>query len=80
MVVLALVVLAGAVALSQQGMPGSLTVTSESNPWTNLKLNNDPDAFQFAIVSDRTGAQRKGVQPRRGSPQSLATRICYFGR
>lgn len=62
MVVLALVVLAGAVALSQQGMPGSLTVTSEKrNPWTNLKLNNDPDAFQFAIVSDRTGAHREKV-------------------
>src|SRR5688572_16662733 len=31
------------------------------NPWTSLKLNNDPKNFQFAIVTDRTGGHRPGV-------------------
>ena len=30
-------------------------------PWTSLKLNNDPDQFQFAVVSDRTGGHRDKV-------------------
>ncbi|MBX7258429.1 MAG: metallophosphoesterase [Candidatus Hydrogenedentes bacterium] len=30
-------------------------------PWTSLELNNDPDNFQFAIVSDRAGGERPGV-------------------
>jgi hypothetical protein len=33
----------------------------DRNPWTNLRLNNDPDDFQFAIVSDRTGGHRARV-------------------
>jgi hypothetical protein len=38
---------------------GDLKITSESrNPWTHLRLNNDPDEFRFAIVSDRTGGHR----------------------
>jgi hypothetical protein len=36
-------------------------VTGDKNPWTGLKLNNDPDQFQFAIVSDRTGGHRAKV-------------------
>src|SRR5215471_13358013 len=31
------------------------------NPWTHLRLNNDPADFRFAIVSDRTGGHRPGV-------------------
>ena len=31
------------------------------NPWTHLNFNNDPNNFQFAIVSDRTGNNRPGV-------------------
>ena len=27
-------------------------------PWANLKLNNDADQFQFAVVTDRTGGHR----------------------
>lgn len=34
---------------------------NEKNPWTSLKLNNDPDQFQFAVVSDRTGGHRDKV-------------------
>lgn len=30
-------------------------------PWTSLSFRNDPDNFQFAIVSDRTGSPRKGI-------------------
>ena len=40
----------------------SLAVKVEDrNPWTNLRLNNDPADFHFAIVSDRTGGHRAGV-------------------
>ncbi len=31
------------------------------NPWTHLRLNNDPDIFRFAIVSDRTGGHREKI-------------------
>ncbi|WP_347331661.1 metallophosphoesterase [Marinimicrobium locisalis] len=30
-------------------------------PWTHLDFGNDPEAFQFAIVTDRTGGMRPGV-------------------
>lgn len=36
-------------------------VTTEAHPWTHLEFQNDPDNFQFAVVSDRTGGPRKGV-------------------
>lgn len=36
-------------------------VTTAAKPWTHLNFRNDPDAFQFAIVSDRTGGHREGV-------------------
>ncbi len=36
-------------------------VDTEPKPWTHLNLNNDPDNFQFAIVTDRTGGHRPGV-------------------
>ena len=32
-----------------------------AQPWSHLNMNNDPDNFQFAIVSDRTGGHRIGV-------------------
>jgi hypothetical protein len=35
--------------------------SGEKNPWTSLKLNNDPDQFTFAVVSDRTGGHRDKV-------------------
>ena len=37
------------------------TEAGEKNPWTSLKLNNDPDQFHFAVVSDRTGGHRAKV-------------------
>jgi hypothetical protein len=63
-------VLAVAVALSRSttvgqpvaGQPGGIVVQQgEKNPWTNLKPNDDPDQFQFAVVSDRTGGHRANV-------------------
>ncbi len=43
----------------------------ERNPWTSLKLNNDADQFQFAIVSDRTGGHRAKVFSRAVSQINL---------
>ena len=65
--------LGGAVWLAQtQTATGLNPVTSadpnqiqvekgEKNPWTHLQLNNDPEQFQFAVVSDRTGGHRPKV-------------------
>jgi hypothetical protein len=36
-------------------------ITSADKPWTRLNFNNDPDNFQFVVVSDRTGGVRPGV-------------------
>jgi len=36
-------------------------VGTEKKPWTHLDLKNDPENFQFAIVTDRTGGHRPGV-------------------
>src|SRR5689334_5455531 len=38
-----------------------VSVEPGKNPWTHLKVNNDPRSFQFAIVTDRTGGHREGV-------------------
>ena len=44
------------------GPSGLVIETSRGvNPWSHLELRNDPKAFQFAIVSDRTGSARPGV-------------------
>ena len=34
---------------------------SGTKPWTSEDFLDDPQEFQFAIVSDRTGGARKGV-------------------
>ena len=59
-------VLVAAAALSRnQGMPpGDLQVEVEvedRNPWTHLRLNNDPGDFQFVVISDRTGGHRPRI-------------------
>ncbi len=63
--------LAGVIALSRSGAApdkdrdadsGVLKIEAgEKNPWTSLKLNNDPNQFTFAVVSDRTGGHREKV-------------------
>src|SRR5205085_6346103 len=59
----ALALVAGAVAFSTQNKQSGLLIEKEkkANPWTNLELRNDPDEFQFAVVSDRTGGHRAQV-------------------
>lgn len=39
----------------------SHTIDTDKKPWTHLELKNDPENFQFAIVTDRTGGHRPGV-------------------
>jgi len=53
----------GAMALSGGKPPqGDLVVEiQDRNPWTNLRLNNEPETFHFAIVSDRTGGHRARI-------------------
>jgi hypothetical protein len=51
-------------SFAQSGrVPASIeTDTSGAvHPWNHLKLNNSPENFQFAIVTDRTGGHRPGV-------------------
>lgn len=56
------VLLVTAVAFSRQAGPVGLKVESQNrNPWTHVKMNNSPDEFQFAIVSDRTGGHRARI-------------------
>lgn len=38
-----------------------IDVSKGPNPWTNLELNNNPDNFHFAVVSDGSGRIRPGV-------------------
>ena len=33
----------------------------DATPWSHLNFHNQPENFQFAIVSDRTGGHRAGV-------------------
>lgn len=63
--------LAGVVALSRSEITAENRPAADSNailiesgaknPWTSLKLNDDPDQFHFAVVSDRTGGHRAKV-------------------
>ena len=34
---------------------------TDKKPWTNLNFYNNPEHFQFAIVTDRTGGPRPGI-------------------
>jgi len=36
-------------------------VSTDAKPWTSLDLNNDPDNFQFAVVTDNAGGPRPGI-------------------
>lgn len=36
-------------------------VQTAQKPWTNLNFNNDPNNFQFGIMSDNTGGSRPGI-------------------
>lgn len=61
-VAVALVAVAATFSGGTKTPSNDLQVVSEAkNPWTNLRLNNDPDTFHFAVVSDRTGGHRARV-------------------
>lgn len=49
--------------ISSESFADGIKVAVEpgKNPWTHLRVNNDPKTFQFAIVTDRTGGHREGV-------------------
>jgi 3',5'-cyclic AMP phosphodiesterase CpdA len=62
--VIVILTLAGALAMSRYQQPaqnGFAIKVEERNPWTHLRMNNDPSAFQFVIVSDRTGGHRSRI-------------------
>jgi hypothetical protein len=62
--VVAVLVLVAAAARSRQQVPPSAEPgikVEDRNPWTNLRFNNDPAEFRFAIVSDRTGGHRARI-------------------
>jgi 3',5'-cyclic AMP phosphodiesterase CpdA len=57
--ILALLVLAGCspkIEPTQQNQ-----APKQAYPWTHMNFKNNPENFQFAIVSDRTGHNRPGV-------------------
>ena len=61
-VAVSLLVAAMAMSGNQKQTTGELDIqTDKRNPWTSLKLNNSPDTFHFAVVSDRTGGHRPRV-------------------
>jgi hypothetical protein len=58
------ILLGAAAATGQSDNHPRLTiqpVEGGPNPWTHLRINDDPERFQFAIVSDRTGGARPGI-------------------
>lgn len=60
----AVLLVLGAIALSsgQKLATGDVQTDVEGrNPWTHLRINNDPAVFHFAVVSDRTGGHRPRV-------------------
>jgi len=60
----AIVLLAGLVLMGpgcQKPAFEDLAAPGANKPWTHQRFRNDPDAFQFAILADRTGGCRPGV-------------------
>jgi hypothetical protein len=39
-------------------------IEEDSHPYTHLNFKNDPDEFQFAIITDNAGGARPGVFPK----------------
>jgi hypothetical protein len=39
-------------------------IDDDSRPYTHLNFKNDPDEFQFAIITDNAGGARPGVFPK----------------
>jgi predicted phosphodiesterase len=56
---LAILLVIGVAGCTQPLPPQQAKPTAK--PWTHLDFNDDPDHFQFVVVSDRTGGVRPGV-------------------
>lgn len=52
------ILLAGSKLFSQNQEYFKSGVETDKKPWTNLNFYNDPDHFQFVLVSDRNGGNR----------------------
>ncbi len=60
----AMILLAFSYSTQAQDLPKIIIDTEGSvHPWSSLEVNNNPENFQFAIVTDRTGGHRPGVFP-----------------
>ena len=53
--------MAAALPLLAQDARFVAEVDTDATPWTHLDFHDEPDNFQFAIVTDRTGGHRPGV-------------------
>ena len=49
------------VLIGQEKKTFESDLQTEKKPWTHLDFADDPNNFQFAIISDRTGGPRPGV-------------------
>jgi PA14 domain/Calcineurin-like phosphoesterase len=49
------------ISLNAQIKTFETDILTIKKPWTHLKFYNNPENFQFAIVSDNTGGSRKGI-------------------
>ncbi len=61
LIILSLLFLSITVSLAQENAKIKIDIQDGNNPWSNLKINNGQETFQFAIVTDRTGGHRPGV-------------------
>lgn len=53
--------LAGSNLIAQNLELFNSDIEIDRKPWTHLDFYNDPDNFQFVIVTDRTGGNRPGI-------------------
>jgi 3',5'-cyclic AMP phosphodiesterase CpdA len=61
LILIASIVLASSNLFAQNPSFFKSEVETDLKPWTHLNFYNDPDNFQFAIVTDRNGGNRPGI-------------------
>ena len=61
LILVASIVLASSNLFAQNPSFFKSEVETDLKPWTHLNFYNDPDNFQFAIVTDRNGGNRPGI-------------------
>ncbi len=60
-IITAFILFSGFLSVAQDRAAFQSDVNTFKKPWTSLDFYNDPDNFQFAIVSDLWGGYREGV-------------------